>query len=184
MRSVAVLRASLSAVVAVFALSGCDSGLPTDVAPGDRSASVGNSEVHLLARGHAQSARSATRRIGAAGGTIALDGALLIVPAGALSSAVDITVTLPAGAAVQADLQPHGLQFARPVTLAFSLDGTNVRPGAASSVLTGVYFDGVTNGAVTARETFKVFQYGQSAAFQTTHFSMYGLFKGFILVGG
>ena len=182
-------KAFLLTLAATFAAS-CDNTsitAPPVADPPERAASFGvqgASGVHLLSRGRSESARSATRRIDARGGVVAVDGALLIVPAGALSRAVDVTLTVPGGDLVQADLQPHGLRFNRAVTLAFHLGGTNVRPDAAPTVLQGVYFLSASGGVVTPSEVFTVFQFGPFAAFQTTHFSQYGLFKGFILVGG
>lgn len=64
--------------------------------------------------------------IGPAGGEIRVAGAGLSVhfPAGAVAAPTSITVTAHAGWQVAYDFQPHGLQFAQPVTITQNLRGT------------------------------------------------------------
>ena len=186
MRAALVVRTAVLTALSAT-LAACDAPSPTAPFGEERlapSASHGASGVELLARGRSGAAQSASRVLDAKGGVIAVNGAVLVVPAGALSAPVQITLSIPAGRSVQAELQPHGLKFKVPVVLAMSLADTGVRPDKAAGELQGIYFDGQSGGAVTPREVFSVFQYGQMAALVTTHFSSYGFAKGFILVGG
>ncbi len=87
---------------------------------------------------------SVTRRIGPAGGTIAISAAGIKVtfPAGAVAAAVPITVTAPAGHAVAYRFEPHGLNFRRAVTVEVNLKGTlaeSSRP--VQELLEAAYYD-------------------------------------------
>lgn len=64
-------------------------------------------------------------------------GLTIYIPAGALSSEQQITVTAPAGSAVAYEFSPH-LVFSQSVTLSQSLDGTNW--SLLSLTLTGGHF--------------------------------------------
>lgn len=188
------LRALLI-LVSLFSLPACSDQLPTELGT-DRSADWRASSNHhdddsdrpLLKSSRTRSAPvAASRRIGPAGGILTVDGALLYIPAGALTKDVEITLRLPAGSGVQAELAPHGLTFAKPVTLAFSMAGTGLDAGVASRELMGAYFAGSSaSGVIKALELMPLFRFGSFAALQTAHFSEYGLVlrKGFILVGG
>ena len=184
---------NLLILVSLFSLPACSDRLPTEPVA-DRSADWrassnddGDSDRPILNSSRVRTTSAATsRRIGAAGGILTVDGALLYIPAGALTRDVEITLRLPAGRGVHAELAPHGLTFAKPVTLAFSLAGTGLAPAGASRDLVGVYFAGMpVSGRIRPLELMPVFHLGSYAALQITHFSSYGLvLKGVILVGG
>jgi hypothetical protein len=74
---------------------------------------------------HARDQR-ASALIGPEGGTIALPGSdfTMNIPEGALSAPTMITVTSVAGYHVTYDMQPHGLQFMKPVTAVQHLANT------------------------------------------------------------
>lgn len=75
--------------------------------------------------------------IGPEGGTIALTGSdfTMNIPEGALSAPTLITVTSVAGSFVTYDMQPHGLQFMKPVTAVQDLGNTAAyRTSAAPSI--------------------------------------------------
>jgi hypothetical protein len=73
---------------------------------------------------------TASRLIGAAGGTITIPdaGVTLTIPAGALEAATHISITARPGHAVAYDIKPYGLVFAKPVSFAQTLRNTNARP--------------------------------------------------------
>jgi hypothetical protein len=100
---------------------------------------------------------SVTRRIDARGGMLAVDGAILIVPPGALTSPVEITLTVPEGDEVRAEFAPHGLLFKKPALLAFALIGSGVDASRAADELIGAYFQGEpSEGVVLTREVTPV----------------------------
>ena len=109
-------------------------------------------------------------------------GLTIIVPPGALTDTVRITVTVLAGASVAYRFEPHGLQFAAPVTLIQSLHGTKVKRDAFGIPrLIGGYFEGDTppldpaTGAARVIELLPVWldSKGQGARLTIRHFSGY-----------
>ena len=111
-----------------------------------------------------------TRVIGPAGGTISLGGVTLSVPKGALDQPVAITATVPAGSSLQVEFAPHGLQFNSPFTLTFD--------GVQSSDVVGVYFEGDGGGFVRVLQSFPTTVDGNSASFNSDHFSGYTMAVG------
>ena len=75
---------------------------------------------------HSRAEQSASAVVDANGGTLLLPGAdfSLTIPAGALSGPTAITVTAKAGPFVAYDMQPHGLQFMKPVIAVQGLSTT------------------------------------------------------------
>lgn len=70
---------------------------------------------------------SSTRTIGPLGGRISAGPHTFVVPAGALSSPVTITMTAPTGLGVNAvTFQPEGLRFNRPAALTMSYANCNL----------------------------------------------------------
>jgi hypothetical protein len=70
---------------------------------------------------------SETRTIGPAGGTITAGPHTLVIPAGALDRATEITMTAPSGRGVnQVHFEPEGLQFQRSAALTMSYANCNV----------------------------------------------------------
>lgn len=90
-----------------------------------------------------------TQIVGAGGGVIRLPAAGLTVsiPAGALSLPTPITVSAVSGRGVAYEFGPHGLQFAKPVTLIQDLSGTTVGSPAALQHVTlqGGYYKSSTD---------------------------------------
>ncbi len=144
--------------------------------------------VPLLTRTPRDQPVTVQKHIDASGGWLSVDGVMLVIPEralGPLNSSVLIKMTIPAGNELRVVLEPHGLQFRKPVLVAFGLNDTGIDPSRAMNELIGVYFQGQpTGGAVLPSEWSSVFLYGGSAAFQIQHFSNYGIAKGLILVGG
>ncbi|MGH7470480.1 MAG: hypothetical protein ACRENP_21250 [Longimicrobiales bacterium] len=191
--SIARTRKTVLVLIAVSALASCRddrvSGPPEPELPATVSYLLPSAERLRLVRRASSALRetSVTRRIDGRGGVLAVDGAVLMVPAGALSAPVDITLTVPEGGDIRADFQPHGLRFRKPALLAFSVAGSSYDAARAADELIGAYFLGEPNdGVITTREVNPVFQYGRMAAFQIWHFCSYGVApkKGLILVGG
>jgi hypothetical protein len=63
---------------------------------------------------------SKTKKIGPKGGGITVGAHQIDIPAGALASDVEITVSEKAGNTMELEFQPHGLQFAKPVEMTFN----------------------------------------------------------------
>ena len=122
--------------------------------------------------------------IGPEGGTISAAGFEVVVPAGAVSVLTKFTIKLPSDAQmanyVWAEFQPHGIQFAVPVTLKVPYAGTTSETEPTAHVL---WFDGATWVEMPTTLTGD----GRLQT-QTTHFSDYGTeeteFKGVIPIGG
>lgn len=77
---------------------------------------------------------TASKVVGAAGGTIAIPdaGVTLSIPAGALQMPTQVSITARPGHAVAYDIKPYGLVFAKPVTFAQTLRNTDARPAGIS----------------------------------------------------
>jgi hypothetical protein len=58
--------------------------------------------------------------VGPAGGTLRVGPHTLTIPAGALARSTVITAESPSGTVAMVELQPHGLRFAKPVSLTLS----------------------------------------------------------------
>ena len=78
---------------------------------------------------------TATKRIGAKGGQITLGGNSIEIPAGALASDVDISITSRPGPFVELEFAPHGLKFAKPVEITFNYARCDVPAGTAIDVV-------------------------------------------------
>lgn len=80
--------------------------------------------------------------IGPKGGTITIPeaGLTLVVPPNAVSSDVQFTATALAGKAVAYDFQPHGTQFAVPLTFTQDLRKTSLLTTLTAPLLDGAYF--------------------------------------------
>ncbi len=149
------------------------------------SFSVFDDGIPILARNAPGAASTASAVIGKAGGEISTGGVTLVVPRNALRAPVQITVSVPAGVAVTAQFEPHGLKFRRAVTISYSLAGTPAVDALAGEVFGLYHVDDASDGRVFALEEFKAEVANQTASISTTHFSSYSFFwaKGFILVG-
>lgn len=81
------------------------------------------------------------KTIGQEGGYLSIPqaGVTVVVPAGALSSPTEITMTARAGSMIAYDFAPHGVTFARPLVFNQSLRGTNA--GLLSTLKLGYYSD-------------------------------------------
>jgi hypothetical protein len=77
---------------------------------------------------------STKRVIGPAGGTLSLGENTFVVPAGALDSAVKITVTAPQSTHAELEFAPHGLHFNKPVEMTLSYKGCVVPDSASLGV--------------------------------------------------
>ncbi len=75
-----------------------------------------------------------------ASSTNLLTGLTVIVPPGAVSAPVTITVTAESGAPVAYDFQPAGMHFNVPITLVQNLGLTTLVNGLLNSNPTGAYF--------------------------------------------
>ena len=70
-------------------------------------------------------ADSATQTIGPEGGTLQVGANTLVIPAGALDSAVSITAVAPSDTVNRIQFQPEGLTFLQPVQLTMSYANCN-----------------------------------------------------------
>jgi hypothetical protein len=115
-----------------------------------------------------------TQWVGRLGGIIRLPraGLTVIVPFGALDSSTRITVTAPAGNLVGYEFQPHGLRFARPLTVTQDLLST---AGLGLLDLQAVYFEGELAPTVTPLESLPVWVLNALGIFRVEHFSQYAV---------
>ena len=90
------------------------------------------------------------KTIGQEGGYLSIPqaGVTVVVPAGALSSPTEITMTARAGSMIAYDFAPHGITFARPLVFTQSLRGTNA--GLLSTIRLGYYSNPSLLGSTTA----------------------------------
>ena len=131
---------------------------------------------------------SSTGVIGPEGGEIALLGAgiTLIVPPGALSESVEITVHAPIGDAVAFQFAPHGLVFDLPASIQVDSRVTNAdrfldeteRGGSALDRIMGVYFSGDPEVGVEPLENLDAYLQSGSIVFDIDHFSGYACASG------
>lgn len=128
---------------------------------------------------------SASATIGSAGGTISIPqaGMTITFPAGAVSSPVLIRATAVAGSNVAYTFEPHGLQFAKPVTITQNLALTQIVQNLLQGPsLQGSYFASdsqLGNGTAVVDEnipaTFSLLQL--RTTFPIRHFSGYAVSK-------
>jgi len=102
--------------------------------------------VDVLEWDHPALQKSESKVIGPHGGTLAIPGgARLVVPQGALSENVTISVTRLAGSIVAYEFEPHGLRFAVPARIEQPTDHTNLHGIGSVWKLTGAYFESVNS---------------------------------------
>ena len=91
---------------------------------------------------HTNVERTVTGTIGRYGGTLAIPGSdfTITFPYGALSAPTAIIITSDASGFVSYDMQPHGLQFAKPVVVTQRLRNTKVYGTRLQTKLFGAYF--------------------------------------------
>ncbi|MEX2109183.1 MAG: hypothetical protein WD802_01075 [Gemmatimonadaceae bacterium] len=91
---------------------------------------------------HTNVERTVTGTIGRYGGTLAIPGSdfTITFPYGALSVPTAIRITSDASGFVSYDMQPHGLQFAKPVVVTQRLRNTKVYGTPLETKLFGAYF--------------------------------------------
>lgn len=133
-----MIRRYLSALaLALFAVTGCSDQSVNPVSPesaGAPQASLIASDIDLQGvlefaeLPDLSTSRHAEKFIAAAeGGSVELHGFRVDIPAGALPHNALITIDLPSdavlGKRVLAEFGPHGIQFNKPVTISFPLDG-------------------------------------------------------------
>jgi hypothetical protein len=117
---------------------------------------VGLGEVTVVKRSQPlPTEETVSKTIGSGGGTIYLPraGLTVTIPKYALAQNTTITVTAPAGNLMGYHFAPHGLVFAKPVTLKQNLSDAEI--GLLANLLnkpTGAYFDGELRPVVTALE--------------------------------
>jgi hypothetical protein len=130
--------------------------------------------------------------IGPAGGTLSLPHSdfTMMIPEGALSEPTTITVTSVAGPHVVYDMQPHGLQFNKPVTAVQDLGNTSVYGTSAAGRVRSAYlavgnYDVGTDGIAAPAElqAATTLFYGENAVAEThvwtlNHFSRWILISG------
>jgi hypothetical protein len=127
-----------------------------------------------------------SRTIGSAGGRleIAEAGIVFVVPEGALSVPVAITMTALAGREMAFDFQPHGLRFLKPPTIKLDLRATTAAghlpaleptavQGTSLERFLGVYFTGDPARGVEPLEVLPAYRSRDGVAFDIRHFSGY-----------
>jgi hypothetical protein len=124
------------------------------------------------------------KTIGAQGGSLGIPeaGVVVVVPAGALSSPTDITMTARAGSVIAYDFEPHGITFARPLVFTQSLRGTNAPLLSLRSMRLGYYSDPSLLGETTSlvSELIK----GLGSIFSGTFTAPIGHFSGYLVTFG
>src|SRR6266478_4965289 len=151
----------------VIGTSGCGGGKPREPDLQRQALSVqGQAATGCSAGGGAcaGSGNHASSMIGSSGGTLVLENANLQVPAGALSTPTNVTITSSAKAPPRGtlpytpifDFAPDGTQFSAPATVTFNIGLGAVnpviiwsRPGGGYDELDGTY----ANGLITAQVT-------------------------------
>ena len=141
---------------------------------------------------HTNQVRSVSGTIGYWGGTLSIPGSDFSIsfPVGALSRATNITIISDASGYVSYDMQPHGLQFAKPVVVTQRLRNTEANSLPADAKLFGAYFQdedlltGIVKGLLNAVEIVTSVTFSRpdgQAEYQTwllNHFSRYMLASG------
>jgi hypothetical protein len=77
----------------------------------------------------------ASRRIGAKGGRVTLGGHTIDIPAGALASDVEISMSVRPGPFMELEFAPHGLKFKKPVEITFNYGHCTVPANAPLDVV-------------------------------------------------
>lgn len=138
---------------------------------GNRSGAVG---VFRALRRASRGAGIARVEITAEGGTISTNSATLIIPPGAVTEPVTITMLTPGGPFAAALFWPHGLEFDQPAKLMFSLEGTKL---GGDEPLYGVYIDerrgSWFSGDFEGLEYYEAVVEDGMATFPIEHFSGY-----------
>ena len=180
----------VASILAPMLMTAC-SDAPTEPQPQPqtftRNFYFGAEQLEVARYHTAREGASVTLSIGRSGGTVAANGVMLVIPAGALDRSVEITLTVPQGDQLSVELEPHGLTFRRPSYLAFDLQNSEYDASNASLRLTGAYHqDGVQASVFTPREVMPIRMMDGLATFGVWHFSDYSVArkKGLILVGG
>jgi ethanolamine utilization protein EutA (predicted chaperonin) len=136
------------AAVALFGLAACADS-PTAPRPALTAADVGTpaatklptvAKVRGLRWSKPATSASATRVIGAAGGTITLDGATLVVPPGAVAANTSFRVTRVPGNIVAYEFQPHGVTFRVPVLFAVLTEKADAKALALATRVEAAHF--------------------------------------------
>lgn len=144
------------------------------------------------ASSHSSTGQTVSAVIGPAGGTLSLPRSdfTMMIPEGALSEPTTITVTSVAGPHVVYDMQPHGLQFNKPVTAVQALVNTSVYGTRAASTVRSAYLAegnyGISADDVAAPAELQAATtlfYGENAVAEThvwtlNHFSRWILISG------
>ncbi len=185
------LRTATLAALAVLALTGCrEDTLPTRPPDATETSFFRHPPAPgfeaLARRTPLEQERVVHGTIGPLGGRLEIPeaGITFIVPAGALSHPVEITVRAHAGAVMAFDFAPHGLRFLEPATVEMRVLGTGAEarlaaaspsgdgPGRLDRFM-GVYFTGEPESGVEPVETFRTYRSGDAVAFDIEHFSGY-----------
>lgn len=144
------------------------------------------------AASHTNQEHRVSGTIGYWGGSLSIPGSDFTIsfPVGALSKATTITIISDASGYVSYDMQPHGLQFAKPVVVTQRLRNTEANQIPSNAKLFGAYFQdegllsGVVNGLLSAVEivtSITLLNANGDAELQTwflNHFSRYMLASG------
>lgn len=191
MRSV-TLR--LLAITTLALGASCDSSM---TAPAPKSTTTANrlllpsaTTVHVVTRNTPlASPLTASKTVGALGGTISIPGAGLkvVVPPLAVLSPTTITVTAVLGNQVAYEFEPHGTQFLVPLLVSQSLTGTSAYNGGLLQLgLRGAYFANTSDlnpGAGTALVSellgVALNLSAKTATFPVFHFSGYLIATGY-----
>jgi len=183
------MRSTVSRFIGMFALiaaAGCGDRssvtAPTAGPAAPRSILSSPASVNVVTRNTPlATSLSATKTIGVLGGTISIPaaGITVVVPALALSSSTQITVTAVAGNQVAYEFAPHGITFNVPLVVTQSLVGTSAQ-GTLLSVLKAGYFQNLTDlnptngtGVVSELLNASVGVGGLTTVFPVYHFSGY-----------
>jgi len=147
-----------AAVVAVALFAGCNDGPQSTVAPASQPLSQvvkSGNDVQVNSGGYSlvtydPGSPSTTQATSAgiikanSGGKLQTDHFTLSIPGGALAANTYMSLEEVSGSAMECRIEPTGLVFLRPVSLACKYQGTSADPSSSnytSGTLTGVWLD-------------------------------------------
>jgi hypothetical protein len=178
--------AALAMVVSLLAAGCGDSGLSPPEPPNTPAVAKADHfllgsplQVDVLQRDTPLTeAQTTSARVGIFGGVMTLPGAGLqvIIPPFAVTHAMTLTVTAPAGSSVAYEFGPHGTQFLVPLVVVQDLSHTNLNNLNPLALFAG-YYDALDQsngtGSITELLNVNVNLASLSAVFTVRHFSGY-----------
>jgi hypothetical protein len=157
-------------------LGSCSEPAPTGVAPAGPALAIGAATPTALVRCALRSAASTSAIISVRGGVLAVDGASIAIPPGAVRRPTRFTMTVPASELVEVDIRAEGAEhftFARPALVV--IDYSSRGCGDLADRPLGVwYVDRATGALIEYMGGFDL-RSAHAVAFTTGHLSTYAI---------